>query len=76
MNEVQTLHKSIKPDGGTIKLELWPEGYVLWFDGEIVWRQWKPTQTEVTVSIDSKAVSEMINKEIAKLERLPMGRKI
>lgn len=27
---------------GTIRLEHWPEGLVLWVGGEIVYRSWKP----------------------------------
>ena len=28
------------PEDGIIKLELWPEGFVLWYHGEIVWKSW------------------------------------
>ncbi len=35
-----TLFKEATPDGGVIRLAKWPEGYVLWFHGEIVWRTW------------------------------------
>ena len=26
--------------GGVIRLELWPEGFVLWHHGQIVWKSW------------------------------------
>lgn len=26
---------------GLIRLEEWPEGFVLWFHGEIVWMSWQ-----------------------------------
>ena len=35
-----TLFKEATPSGGVIRLAKWPEGYVLWFHGEIVWRTW------------------------------------
>ena len=35
-----TQYKETTPDGGLIRLAKWPEGYVLWYHGEIVWRSW------------------------------------
>lgn len=40
MTDVSTLYAERKNDGGTIRLEKRPEGWVLWFDGKIVWRSW------------------------------------
>lgn len=35
--DMKTLYAERKNDGGAVRLQKWPEGYVLWFDGEIVW---------------------------------------
>lgn len=37
------LFKQATPDGGIIRLAKWPEGYVLWHHGSIVWRSWVKT---------------------------------
>lgn len=39
---IVTLFKtdSYKAALGTIRLEMWPEGLVLWVGGEIRWRSW------------------------------------
>lgn len=26
------------PDDGVIRLEKWPEGYMLWYHGEVAWK--------------------------------------
>jgi len=36
-----TLFAVATPQGGILRLERWPEGFVLWHHGEIVWRSWK-----------------------------------
>ncbi len=36
-------------DIGVAKLELWPEGLVLWVGGEIVWKSWEPNRTNELV---------------------------
>lgn len=69
MNEVKNLYKSVKEDGGTIKLEQWPEGHVLWFNGEIVWREWQIAKTEVKVTIEAKDFQEMFRREFLKMQR-------
>jgi hypothetical protein len=50
------------PEGGVIRLAKWPEGYVLWYHGEIVWRSWlnKPQHISVTLSADTKPVRDAI----------------
>lgn len=37
------LFEQTTPEGGVIRLELWPEGFVLWFHGEIAWTSWVRT---------------------------------
>lgn len=39
-DEVASLYSETTPDDGIIRLARWPEGYVLWFHGKIVWRSW------------------------------------
>lgn len=38
---VTTLHQERTPEEGVIRLERWPEGYVLWHHGSIVWRSFR-----------------------------------
>lgn len=38
--ELEDLYSEETPDGGIIRLARWPEGYVLWHHGEIVWKEW------------------------------------
>lgn len=41
-NETQgTIYSERTPDDGVIRLEKWPEGYELWYHGEIVWRSYE-----------------------------------
>lgn len=50
VDEPVILHSEPTPEGGVIRLAKWPEGYVLWFHGEIVWRSWaKAEQAAVNV---------------------------
>ncbi|MGV1951673.1 hypothetical protein ACQZ44_12655 [Agrobacterium vitis] len=42
-SEVSSLHKEVTPEGGVIRLEKWPEGYALWYNGKIVFRSWCET---------------------------------
>jgi hypothetical protein len=54
MSDVQVLAQGNTPEDGVIRLERWPEGYVLWYHGEIVWKSFA-------------AVGD-INKRLLKLE--------
>jgi len=52
-DEAVSLYSETTPGDGVIRLARWPEGYVLWFHGKIVWRSW--------VS-DQQARAEMLRK--------------
>lgn len=39
-DECRTLYSEYTPQDGKIELARWPEGYVLWHHGEIVWKSW------------------------------------
>lgn len=54
--EVERLYKTerFEETYGTIKLEQWPEGIVLWFGGEIVWRSWKDKPQDITLRLRIK----------------------
>jgi hypothetical protein len=58
--EVKSLYDEPTPEGGVIRLAKWPEGYVLWHHGEIVWRSWQ-----------KEAAPEWTQFAIAKLELKP-----
>lgn len=39
---VRTLARETTDRGGIIRLEYWPgDGYVLWYHGQIVWKEWE-----------------------------------
>lgn len=40
---VRTLFRTaeLQNEFGTVKIEVWPEGLVLWVGGEIRWRSWR-----------------------------------
>jgi hypothetical protein len=38
--ECEDLYEETTPQDGVIRLARWPEGYVLWHHGEIVWKEW------------------------------------
>jgi len=40
MSETLDLYQEQTAEGGIIRLSKWPEGYVLWHHGVIVWRSW------------------------------------
>lgn len=40
MAETISLYHEKTPEGGILRLSKWPEGYVLWHHGKIVWRSW------------------------------------
>ena len=69
--EIRRLVQEQTPEDGTIRLEAWPEGYVLWHHGQIAWRSWrKPTEISTLVlKLDASEVSAMIQAEVAKLHR-------
>lgn len=37
---ISCLYSEETPQGGVIRIAKWPEGYVLWYHGQIVWRSW------------------------------------
>jgi len=39
--ETTDLYSARTPEDGVIRLAKWPEGYVLWHHGKIVWRSWE-----------------------------------
>lgn len=60
MTDVSSLHKEETPEGGVIRLEKWPEGYVLWYHGKIVFRSWAETAefaAQNPAHFDNQAVS-------------------
>ena len=64
--EIKDLGRADTPDGGVIRLSQWPEGFVLWYHGEIVWRSWEWPRREaskVTITLDASGVREMIERE-------------
>lgn len=40
MPEIVKLYEQRSDEFGVIRLELWPEGLVLWVGGEIRWKSW------------------------------------
>lgn len=70
MAEFTTHFQLRKDDGGIIRVEQWPEGFVLWFDGQIVWKEWQKKSDKQTVTLELKldttalqaTISEIANK--------------
>ena len=59
-NDLPTLHSETTPEGGVIRLSKWPEGYVLWYHGKIVFRSWTETAeyaAQNPAHFDNRAVS-------------------
>lgn len=46
LSEGETIFYDDTPEGGMIMLAHWPEGFVLRYDGEIVWRSWLPASKD------------------------------
>jgi hypothetical protein len=44
MNELATLFEEKTAADSVIRLARWPEGYLLWFHGRIVWREWSAAE--------------------------------
>ena len=61
---ISTLARAATPEGGMIKLELWPEGYVLWYHGQIAWKSWEHTGKTVTAAIVASVDSEAVRKAL------------
>lgn len=40
MSDTTILYEELTSQGGVIKLSRWPEGYVLWYHGQIVFKSW------------------------------------
>lgn len=40
-DQPHSLYSEPTPEGGVIRLAKWPEGYVLWHHGSIVWRSFR-----------------------------------
>ncbi|WP_206120424.1 hypothetical protein [Rhizobium laguerreae] len=48
------LHSEGTPEGGVIRLSKWPEGYVLWYHGQIVWRSWANSNALLDVAAERR----------------------
>ena len=68
---IRALIQETTPDEGLIRLEYWPEGYILWYHGEAVWRSWRKAETvsKIVLKIDPSEVQAMIHAEMTKLEQ-------
>ena len=44
-----------------MRLERWPEGFVIWFGGQIVFKSWEKKEVDVTVKIDSSDAQDLID---------------
>lgn len=42
MADVKFLFETRSEKFGVIRLEMWPEGLVLWVGGQLAWRSWIP----------------------------------
>ncbi|HYC66656.1 hypothetical protein [Brevundimonas sp.] len=69
--EIVEIARAETPDGGVVRLSQWPEGFVLWYHGEIVWRSWREAETvsKLVLKIDASEVQAMVHAEMAKLEQ-------
>lgn len=66
--EVKNLFRYWSDDTGVVRLERWPEGFVLWFGGQIVFKLWKKKEM-ITASLKldttEAVISKIVQKEIA-----------
>lgn len=72
MPEVQTLSTYWSDETGLVKIEQWPEGYVVWFGGEIVFKSWAKKEATLKIELDvSKIIDEIpyLSKEIDRLKQ-------
>lgn len=60
--ELHEIHSEETPEGGVVRLSKWPEGYVLWYHGEIVWRSWirAPQELTLRLSLDTTLLEEAL----------------
>lgn len=65
MAETRSLTKYCDEKHGTIRVEEWPEGLVLWVGGEIAWRQWVSQRRHV---ITLKLLAEVLKRAAEELE--------
>lgn len=68
MDEVRSIVKETTPEDGVIKLEYWPEGYVLWYHGEIVWKSWEKRAITVNIHADMKPLIGIVHRAIREHE--------
>ena len=62
--ELSTLYSETTPEGGVLRLSKWPEGYVLWHHGKIVFRSWIDVATqEITLKLVLKTKLSVTEKE-------------
>jgi len=45
---------------GTICLQQWPEGLVLWASGEVVWKSWEPKRKPQDITLRLRIKTEII----------------
>jgi len=61
MSETRTLSQYRDDKHGTVRVEEWPEGLVLWVGGEIAWRQWRPQSHQViTLKLDCSELRNLL----------------
>lgn len=52
MSEVQTLSTYWSDETGVMRLERWPEGFVIWFGGKTVFKSWEQKSKTQTIKLD------------------------
>lgn len=65
--ETVVLYEERTPDQGVVRLVRWPEGYVLWHHGEIVWRSWAPQLVTLRLEVDASAAIAAFSAEADRL---------